>query len=415
MQKQPLKLIQTPSTYVTKTPEKAINTSPFKGYSYSDKQQMTPIKYNVGYPQVQQTINQNIQPQFPYYENTSPFRQESREQLFQRIYNLEDNLRVISKRYEQLKEEQEKERMKKCETDRSYTQLQQKCQDQEKEFQKYQQQAKLNEAKYKQISSQLQEFKEKLNAKDNEILEQKTVQEKFQKILKQKEKEINDLKLMLKQEKDLRSFENEKLIQEFTQTYSELSLQNDQLIQENDELKTAILEFDNQGRSLSSKKQSEQNFQTNTDFLDDPELRQIVHEYLSKNDEYYLNQIPEKQLRTAVQIIKDVFQTVTARKLKEIKSQQFQQPKQISEEIEINLQEVRKKREFLIKEIKQKLERVVKSKEFNLMEFNDLQREMEELKKELGSVENLIQQMEQSLLLNPHRNSCVSFDNEEFQ
>ncbi|CAD8212264.1 unnamed protein product [Paramecium pentaurelia] len=415
MQKQPLKLIQTPSTYVTKTPEKAINTSPFRGCSFSDKQQMTPLKYNMGYPQVQQTINQNLQPQFPYYENTSPFRQETKEQLLQRILNLEDNLRVINRKYDQLKEELDKERIRKCETDRSYSQLYQKCQDYEKDFQKQQQMVKGNENKYKQIQKELIEYKEKLSERDNEIIEQKTVQEKFQRILKQKEKEINELKQKLKEEKDLRLCESDRLIQEFSQTYSELSQQNDQLIQENNELKIAILEFDNQGRSLSSKKQSEQNFQTNTDFLDDPELRQIIQEYLTNNDEYYLHQIPEKQLRTCIQIIKDIFQTIPSRQLKEIKSQQFQQPKQINEEIEINLQEVRKKREFLIKEIKQKMERIVKQKEFNIMEFNDLQREIEELKKELSSIENLIQQMEQSLLLNPHRNSCVSFDNEEFQ
>ncbi|CAD8127725.1 unnamed protein product [Paramecium sonneborni] len=403
MQKQqPLKVLTPSTNYITRTPEKAINTSPFRGCSFSDKQSITPIKQNMGYPQVQQTINQNFQPQIPYYDNTIIYQYpETREQLLQRIYNMEDNYRVFNSQYEQIKEELEKERNRRSDTDRTYSQLCSKQQDQEKELQKQHQIAKQFESLYKQAQ--------------REIHENKTVQEKFQKMLKQKEKEINEFKLKLIEEKDLRAKENDRLVQEFTQTYRELSLQNDQLIQENNQLKTVILEFDNQAYSLSSKKQSEQNFQTNTDFLDDPQLRQIIKQYLTNDDEYYLNQIPEKQLRTSIMIIKEIFESIASKRLKEIKSQQFQEPKQLNEEIEINLQEVRKKRELLIKEIKNKMEKIVKQKEFNLMEFNELQREIDDLKKEVSSIDNLILQMEQSLILNPHRNSCVSFDNEEFQ
>ncbi|CAD8125921.1 unnamed protein product [Paramecium sonneborni] len=404
MHKQPLKFIQTPSTQqcVTRTPEKVLNTSPYRGYSYSDKQSMTPIKQNIGYPQVQQTINQNYQPQYPYYENAVPFIQESKEQLLQRIDNMDKNMRVINQKYEQLKEELEKERSRTFDIDQQYSQLFQRYQDQEKELKKQEQIVKSIENMYKQAQRDIQEYQ--------------TVQEKFQKLLKQKEKEINDFKLKLVEEKNLRVNENERLVQEFTLTYKDLCLLNNQLIEENNQLKTIILDPDNQQYSLSSKKQSEQNFQTNTDVLDDPELKQIVQQYLKNDDDQqYLNLIPKKQLRTAITMIKEILQSITSKKLGAIKSSQFQQPKQINEEIETNLQQARKQKEFLIKEIKQKMDKIIKSKEFNMMEFNELQREIDELKKEVSSVENLIQQMEQSLIQNPHRNSCVSFDNEEFK
>ncbi|CAK84242.1 unnamed protein product (macronuclear) [Paramecium tetraurelia] len=417
MHKQLPNYILTPSThYITKTPEKAINTSPFRGSSFSDKQSMTPNKQNIGYHYVQQqTINQNTKHQIPYYENASPLVHESKQHLMQRVQNLEENLREIVKKYDQSKEDLERERTIKYDSNRNYSQLYQRYQDQEREVLKYQQVAKSIETMQKQVQRELQEQKEKWNAKNNEIQEQKKVQEKLQSILKQKEREINDFKLKLKEEREFRSYENQRLVQEFTQTYQDLTLQNDQLIQENNELRTLILEIDNQPQPYSSANQSQQNIQADSDYLEDPQLRQIVQQYLTKNEESYLDQISDKQLRAAVSIIKEIFQTVTSQQLKEIKSQQFQQPKQISEEIEINLLEARKNREFLIKEIKNKMDKIVKSKEFDLIEFNEIQKEIEELKKQLSSVENIIQEMEQQLILNPHRNSCVSFDDHEFQ
>ncbi|CAD8113696.1 unnamed protein product [Paramecium primaurelia] len=414
MQKQHLNYILTPSSNsITKTPEKAINTSPFRGCSFSDKQSMTPNKQYIGYPHIQQTINQNIQHQFPYYENASPFSHETKEQLMQRILNLEDNLKAINKKYDQLKDDLEKERYKKYDTDRCYQQLFQRYQDQESELLKHQSVAKSIENMYKQVQKELQEYKEKLNVRNNEIQELKTIQEKFQKIMKLKEREINEFKIKLLQEKNLGAQENERLVQEFNQTYRDLTQQNDQLLQENSELKSIILEFDNQPQTISTNKQSE-NFQYNQDSLNDQELRQIVQQYLTNNEEYLLNKIPENQFRKSVQIMKEIFHTVTSKNSKEIKSLQFQEYKQINEEIEINLQELKKKRDFLIKEIKYKMDEIVKTKEFNLMKFNEILREIEELKKKLLTVENLIQEMEQSLMLNPHRNSCVSFDNQEF-
>ncbi|CAD8169644.1 unnamed protein product [Paramecium octaurelia] len=416
MHKQLPNYIFTPFThYVTKTPEKAINTSPFRGCSFSDKQSMTPKKQNIVYHYGQQTINQNTKPQIPNYENASPLVHETKEHLMQRVYNLEDNLRDIVKKYDQLKEDLERERTLKCDTNRSYSQLCQRYQDQEREVSKHQQAAKSKENMYKQVQREFQEQKEKWNAMSNEIQEQKKVQEKLQMILKQKEREINDFKLQLKQEREIRLSENYRLVQEFTQTYKDLTIQNDQLIQENTQLKTLILDIDNQAQPYSSANQSQQNIQPDSDYLEDPQLRQIVQQYLTKNEEGYLDQISDKQLRAALSIIKEIFQTVTSQQLKEIKSQQFQQPKQISEEIEINLQEARKKREFLIKEIKNKMDRIVKSKEFDLIEFNELQKEIQEIKQQYSTVENLIQEMEQQLILNPHRNSCVSFDDHEFQ
>ncbi|CAK64533.1 unnamed protein product (macronuclear) [Paramecium tetraurelia] len=379
--------LNTPSTQFTaRTPEKNMAIKPPQIqsdiYNYTPHESrgiiLLPYQQNYQLPGTlipQQDVQADIQSPARGYEINS-------------LANISDNIKHITQNLEELQVELKQEKQKRLDIENKFEQLQQQNQELEQELNKQ-----------KQICKQMEYFSKELESKlQNQVTitssHSSVENENQQNIFRQVETQMIELKKQLEQEKLKSSNESDKLIKEFKIIYQEQKNLNQKLLDDNTQLQKAIRSIEK-----SSKKAQKQS----SNLLEEAKLRKIVELFYFDNNEECLIQIPTEQQLEAIKILKQISQSQNS------KTQKDQTDKKWSAKKELKNQQ-----EQLIGEIKGQMGKFIDQKNIQQKDVIKLQKESAELIRQLDQVESYKQEIEQSSKHNSHKNSNVSFKNNNF-
>ncbi|CAD8210586.1 unnamed protein product [Paramecium pentaurelia] len=388
MQKQ-ICYFNTPSTQCTaRSPEKDYTT-----YSFQKNNDYNYNKFSDSKGQIQQIIPHVQKQQTDYlipYQNITP-QDQNHYYTNDSLSNIHDNIKLITQQFEEKSNELKIEQQKRLDIEIKFAQLQQNNQLLEEEL-----------SKQKQLCKQMENFNKELDNKFQ--IQFNTTQsnssqqdENIFNIIKQKEQEIQELKQLLANEKDQESIKQDRLMKEFQIIFQKQKTLNQQMLLENIQLQKAL-----NNQTISSKSQSK--------LLDEQQLRQILQNYYTINNEECLQQIPVDQYLSAIKILKEITLSENSNQKQQIHPQK--QNKIINQS---HLQELKDKQEQLIEEIKKQMEIFIQQKNTQQKDIIQFKNETDELQRQLDQVENLIQEMEQNPKQQLLRNSNVSFENYNFE
>ncbi|CAD8204101.1 unnamed protein product [Paramecium pentaurelia] len=394
MQTQPNQL-NTPSTQFTlRTPEKNVITTPHQ--IQSDIYTNTPIdsRRMIIFPQ--QSNNYLLGTLIPYQDVYVDTHNPIQKQPTLSMANIEENLKIITQKYQEISNQLKVENQERIDIENKFQQLQSQNKELKEEL-----------IKQKQICKQMENFSKELQQKlQNQVTmissHSSIENQNQQNDVRQKEIEIIELKQQLDNEKLKSSNESDRLMTRFNIIFQEQKNLNQKLLQENIDLQKILRQIDN-NQKISQKSTS--------NLLDESQLKTLVEQFYFDNNEECLLNIPNEQQLQAIKILK----LISTSQNQNQQNPPIKQKEEGKTESKLNIkQELKEKQEQLIAEIKNKMGKFIEQKNVQQKDIMKFQNESEELKRQLNQIENLIFEMEQSPKHNPNKNSCVSFENNNF-
>ncbi|CAD8114112.1 unnamed protein product [Paramecium primaurelia] len=387
--------LNTPSTqFSLRTPEKNVITTPHQ--IQSDIYTNTPIdsRRMIIFPsQSNYYLPGTLVPcQDVYVDTHNPIQKQPTHSMA----NIEENLKIITQKYQEISNQLKVENQERIDIENKFQQLQSQNKELKEEL-----------IKQKQICKQMENFSKELQQKlQNQVTiissHSSIENQNQQNDVRQKEIEIIELKQQLDNEKQKSSNESDKLMKRFNIIFQEQKNLNQKLLQENIDLQKLLRQIDN-NQKISQKSKS--------NLLDESQLKTIVEQFYFDNNEECLLKIPNEQQLQAIKILKLISTSQNQNQQNPI----IKQKEEDKTESKLNIkQELKEKQEQLIAEIKNQMGKFIEQKNVQQKDIMNFQNESEELKRQLNQIENLILEMEQSPKHNPHKNSCVSFENNNF-
>ncbi|KAM3144756.1 hypothetical protein pb186bvf_003065 [Paramecium bursaria] len=430
-----------PIQAVFNTPDRQMK-SPFRGnimpsHSFNEVEQVRSI-----YPTPTYQSSQYDMAKYPY---------DDQQKLFQRLQNLEDELRMLKdQRYKDSKELQQYRAFyqqyygNKSEKDLQIQQLTERNRQLEERAQKQPNQDQINKVvemtkeQIRSLNLQLEDGKHKMNDLTNQYQDLDKKYKQTKQMLKSKDKEIHTLEDRLaayesrsmSQQKQREFFDAQ--IVEFRNAYEQLALVNDEISQENTQLKIQLLQAETTSKlysSYQSKKNSEQDFQhqnmrslrTNED---QDQMTIIIEQFLiGKSDDllkgadsqtiqiYQLFKSSFERILHMLQQKREIRQEEEPFRMSEVQSAEFSKNHQ-DDEI-LGMSDLLNRSNSIITQINMKKEKLLTLK--NDDQFAEqLRRDIENLEREHDAIQ--MQMTDQSEIFNnpnPHRNSIISF-NQDF-
>ncbi|CAD8211674.1 unnamed protein product [Paramecium octaurelia] len=304
------------------------------------------------------------------------------------LANIEENMKLIIQKHDELSVELKQEKQQRLDIESKFQHLQQKNQELEEELNKQKQICKQMEYFSKELESKLQN--QVTTTSSHSSIENENQQNMFRQV----ENQMIELKKQFEKEKLKSSNESDRLIKEFKIIYQEQKNLNQKLLDENIQLQKAI-------RSI---KQSSKELQkSSSNLLDEAKLRNIVELFYFDNNEECLNLIPTEQQMEAMKILKQISSSQNSKKQKDQTGNKSSAKK-----------ELKNQQEQLIGEIKSQMGKFSDQKNIKQKDLIKLQQESEELKRQLDWVESQMKEIDQSPKHNSHKNSNVSFKNNNF-
>ncbi|CAD8124798.1 unnamed protein product [Paramecium sonneborni] len=323
---------------------------------------------------------------YPDSQNSIKYQNSSHDEL----NNIYENLKFLTQQCEQKSNELNVLNQRLQDFENKWNQLQQKNLDLEEELRKQ-----------KQISLQMENFSKELEKKLQVSITTTEIHcsiENLQIIIRQKENQIQELQQLLEIETEKVSMESDRLIKEFKVIFEEQKRLNQKLLQENIQLQKEIKKI--------AKKQKPK-------LLDEQQLRQIVSNYYLDNNEECLLKIPDNQYLKAIKILRETSYQLNTNNIQQNQMEQKQENEEEKTIKQLNLKELKDKQQQLITEIKNQMGKFIDQKEHQQDDISQFQYEVDELKKELEQVENVIQEIQQNQYITSHKYN-VSFENTDF-
>ncbi|CAD8051324.1 unnamed protein product [Paramecium sonneborni] len=265
------------------------------------------------------------------------------------------------------------------------------------------------------LNLQLDDYKVKLQKQETRIMEL----EKQNKVLKtqinEKNLEVKTIQQSHISQQKLQEIQDQQM-RKFQKIYEQLTQQNDDLREENNQLKLLMLQVDNYSsvsRSIISKKNSEQEFQL---ISQQDNIKELIDQFLQGTSEQLLSLTQDTLIQNAFIYFRDIINSLQYNQHQKLdfqmlKETDFMKIKKQSEDI-ISVPELHKKADHLIREIKGKMEEMASLKEGD-QKKNILKEEIDRLQKEYEGIQILVTEQSDYLDKNTnnlHRNSIISFD-----
>ncbi|CAD8045914.1 unnamed protein product [Paramecium primaurelia] len=265
------------------------------------------------------------------------------------------------------------------------------------------------------LNLQIDEFKVKINKQDQKITELEKQNKQLKTQLNEKNQELKSIQQSYISQSKLQEIQAQQM-KKFQKIYEQLTQQNDDLREENNQLKLLLLQVDNYSsvsRSIISKKNSEQEFQM---ISQHDNIKEIIDQFLQGISDQLLSLTQDHIIQNIFIQFRDIINSLQFNQHQKIdyqilKETDFMKIKKQSEDI-ITVPELNQKADHLIREIKQKMEQMASLKDGD-QKKNILKEEIDRLQKEYDGIQILVTEQSDYLDKNTnnlHRNSIISFD-----
>ncbi|CAD8159230.1 unnamed protein product [Paramecium octaurelia] len=265
------------------------------------------------------------------------------------------------------------------------------------------------------LKMQIDEFKIKINKQDSKIAELEKQNKQLKTQLSEKSQEVKTLQQSHISQSKLQEIQDQQM-KKFQRIYEQLTQQNDDLREENNQLKLLLLQVDNYSsvsRSIISKKNSEQEFQL---ISQHDNIKEIIDQFLKGISDKLLSITQDSTIQNIFIQFRDIINSLQFNQHQKLdfqmlKDTDFMRMKKQSEDI-ITVPELNQKADHLIREIKQKMEQMASLKDGDQRK-NALKEDIDRLQKEYDGIQILVTEQSDYLDKNApnlHRNSIISFD-----
>ncbi|CAD8050141.1 unnamed protein product [Paramecium sonneborni] len=265
------------------------------------------------------------------------------------------------------------------------------------------------------LNLQIDEHKIKLNKQESRIAELEKQNKILKSQLNEKNQELKNIQQSYISQTKLQEIQDQQM-KKFQKIYEQLTQQNDDLREENNQLKLLLLQVDNYSsvsRSIISKKNSEQDFQIISQHNN---AKELIDQFLQGISEQLLSLTQDSLIQSVFIQFRDIINSLQFNQHQKLdfqilKETDFMKIKKQSEDI-ISVPELNKKANELIRQIKEKMEQRASLKDGD-QKKNILKEEIDRLQKEYDGIQILVTEQSDYLDKNTnnlHRNSIISFD-----
>ncbi|CAD8134735.1 unnamed protein product [Paramecium pentaurelia] len=265
------------------------------------------------------------------------------------------------------------------------------------------------------LNLQIDEYKIKLTKQESKIVELEKQNKQLKTQLNEKNQEVKIIQQSYISQSKLEDIQEQQM-KKFQKIYEQLTQQNDDLREENNQLKLLLLQVDNYSsvsRSIISKKNSEQEFQI---FNQNDNIKDLIDQFLQGISDQLLSLTQDPQIQNIFIQFRDIINSLQFNQYQKIdhqilKETDFMKIKKQSEDI-ITVPELNQKADYLIRQIKQKMEQMASLKDGD-QKKNIIKEEIDRLQKEYDGIQILVTEQSDYLDKNTnnlHRNSIISFD-----
>ncbi|CAK71302.1 unnamed protein product (macronuclear) [Paramecium tetraurelia] len=274
------------------------------------------------------------------------------------------------------------------------------------------------------LSLQVDEYKVKLNKQEQKTVELEKQNKQLKTQLNQKSQEMKTLQQSHISQSKLEEIQDQQM-KKFQKIYEQLTQSNDDLREENNQLKLLLLQqqiiiqirvdnYSSVSRSIMSKKNSEQEFQV-FGFQND-NIKELIDQFLQGTSDQLLSLTQDPLIQKVFIQFRDIINAIQFNQHQKLdfqmlKETDFMKIKKQSEDI-ITVPELNQKADTLIREIKQKMEQMASLNEGDQRK-NAIKEEIDRLQKEYDGIQILVTEQSDYLDKNTnnlHRNSIISFD-----
>ncbi|CAK72393.1 unnamed protein product (macronuclear) [Paramecium tetraurelia] len=295
---------------------------------------------------------------------------------------------------------------------------------------KFEEKASGNKSEFEKVKQdqmklimQVDEFKIRINKQDSKILELEKQNKQLKTQLSEKSQEVKTLQQSHIPQSKLQEIQDQQM-KKFQKIYEQLTQQNDDLREENNQLKLLLLQqqlqqqirvdnYSSVSRSIISKKNSEQEFQLISQHAN---IKEIINQFLQGTSDKLLHFTQDPLIQNIFNQFRDIINSLLFNQHQKLdfemlKDTDFMRMKKQSEDI-ITVPELNQKADHLIREIKQKKEQMVSLKDGDQRK-NVLKEDIDRLQKEYDGIQILVTEQSDYLDKNApnlHRNSIISFD-----